>query len=154
MARKQPTFRQIEDLEQVRKFVNGGNAVFTLVSKRTENRFTFRVRNSLDAEGNVKYAGVQVMHGSDNTKDYTFMGLLVDGELRPTRNNPMKPTDKRWVAFTWFLKNLKANNTEQLAHVEFWHSGRCAACGRLLTVPASIDSGFGPECSKRAFSCN
>jgi hypothetical protein len=29
---------------------------------------------------------------------------------------------------------------------EFRHEGRCGRCGRTLTVPESIDSGFGPEC--------
>ncbi len=29
-----------------------------------------------------------------------------------------------------------------------YHSGRCGRCGRELTVPASILSGIGPECSK------
>ena len=29
------------------------------------------------------------------------------------------------------------------------HEGRCARCGRALTVPESIDSGFGPECARK-----
>jgi hypothetical protein len=28
-----------------------------------------------------------------------------------------------------------------------WHEGRCGRCGRKLTVPESIESGFGPECA-------
>jgi hypothetical protein len=28
------------------------------------------------------------------------------------------------------------------------HEGKCGRCGRLLTVPSSIESGIGPECSK------
>jgi hypothetical protein len=29
-----------------------------------------------------------------------------------------------------------------------WHEGSCARCGKKLTVPESIESGFGPECVK------
>jgi hypothetical protein len=32
------------------------------------------------------------------------------------------------------------------ATLEFWHEGRCGRCGRRLTVPDSIASGYGPEC--------
>jgi len=32
--------------------------------------------------------------------------------------------------------------------IEIWHEGRCGKCGRQLTVPSSIESGIGPECSK------
>src|SRR5882672_9405186 len=31
-------------------------------------------------------------------------------------------------------------------HIEIWHSGSCGRCGRTLTVPESVLSGFGPEC--------
>jgi hypothetical protein len=30
--------------------------------------------------------------------------------------------------------------------VVIWHEGRCGRCGRRLTVPESIESGYGPEC--------
>jgi len=42
----------IEDADDVREFVLAGNATFTLVSLRTENRFTFKVKLA-DGEGAV-----------------------------------------------------------------------------------------------------
>ena len=35
----------------------------------------------------------------------------------------------------------------RLARFEFRHEGRCGRCGRALTVPESIDTGFGPHCA-------
>jgi hypothetical protein len=32
--------------------------------------------------------------------------------------------------------------------LEIWHEGSCLRCGRKLTVPESIESGYGPECIK------
>jgi Family of unknown function (DUF6011) len=34
------------------------------------------------------------------------------------------------------------------------HEGRCGRCGRLLTVPESITSGYGPECVKHVTGAN
>lgn len=39
-------------------------------------------------------------------------------------------------------------SSSSLLCVEIWHEGKCGRCGRQLTVPESIESGFGPECVK------
>jgi hypothetical protein len=48
------------------------------------------------------------------------------------------------VAFAWFWDRLRNGNLPE--QVEVHHEGRCGRCGRALTVPESIESGFGPEC--------
>jgi hypothetical protein len=52
-------------------------------------------------------------------------------------------------AFAWTWSHIVGEvlPNEQL---EIWHEGRCARCNRRLTVPASIASGFGPECAGKA----
>lgn len=30
--------------------------------------------------------------------------------------------------------------------LRFWHQGYCGRCGKVLTVPKSIEQGFGPVC--------
>jgi hypothetical protein len=49
------------------------------------------------------------------------------------------------VAWTWFCRHLFERDTVPDG-LEVWHEGRCGRCNRKLTVPASIESGFGPEC--------
>ena len=46
-------------------------------------------------------------------------------------------------AFGWLLKHI--NDLPE--NIKIWHNGYCGKCGRMLTVPDSIDSGFGPVCA-------
>jgi hypothetical protein len=48
--------------------------------------------------------------------------------------------------FDYVLNKLKTNKLPEF--VEVWHEGKCGKCGRALTVPSSILTGIGPECSK------
>lgn len=55
--------------------------------------------------------------------------------------------DVRARGFAWFWANLARGTFPDT--FEFWHEGRCAACARRLTVPQSIATGYGPDCSER-----
>jgi hypothetical protein len=55
--------------------------------------------------------------------------------------------DLKAKAFQWFWRTLHGSGNFPDGF-EFWHEGRCAQCGKRLTVPESIQSGFGPECVK------
>ena len=48
--------------------------------------------------------------------------------------------------FNYIVNKLQSNNLPDF--IEIYHDGRCGKCGRQLTVPASIETGFGPECVK------
>jgi hypothetical protein len=48
--------------------------------------------------------------------------------------------------FDFVFSKLNSGTLSPL--IEIWHQGRCGKCGKVLTVPKSIESGFGPECSK------
>jgi len=53
-------------------------------------------------------------------------------------------------AFDWFWRHM-AQGDDVSTLVEVHHEGRCGRCGRALTVPESIKSGFGPECIGKVF---
>ncbi len=134
---------QMTDVTQVKTFVRGGNARFTLVSKATGNRVTYRVRASKD--GKVHF--VKVLTGPDNTNAYTFLGtIFADGTYRRGMRSPIGEDAPSARAFAWFFDHVAAGDISKL---EFWHEGRCGRCGRVLTVPESIATGFGPECAGR-----
>jgi len=131
------------DISQIKTFVRGGNARFTLVSKATGARVTFRVRASDD--GKVHF--VKVLTGADNTNSYTFLGTIFqDGTYRRGFRSPIGEDAPSAKAFVWFFDHVAQGD---VAKVEFWHEGRCGRCGRVLTVPESIATGFGPECAGR-----
>ena len=58
---------RIESPADMRAFALAGNATFTLVSERTGQRFTFRVRVSDDGRAHF----VSVLTGPDNGGDYS-----------------------------------------------------------------------------------
>ena len=133
--------RQVTEASQALKLMMAGNARVTIVSPKTGDRYTYRVRQSKD--GQVHF--VQLMMGSNNETDFQYIGLIGrDGQPRLTKASHVNADSKCWRAFTFTYAHLRAGSLP----VEFWHEGRCCRCGRTLTVPESIESGIGPECSK------
>ena len=57
-------------------------------------------------------------------------------------------TDRvKLAAFPW-LWNMLAEGCPLPASIEVWHEGCCARCAKRLTVPASIEMGYGPDCAE------
>lgn len=137
---------QITSATAALQFMLAGNAYFTLVSKVTGTRFTYRVGMPKKARDQAKpWYYVSLLNGPDNTSNYTWMGtILSHGGYRYARVGADAPSTK---AFLWILEHLQAGRMP--SNVEFWHEGRCGRCGRLLTVPESVARGIGPECAGR-----
>lgn len=143
---------KLSGLTEIRRFVEGGNATLTIVSKKTEKRFTIKVaapghqRKKPAAERDILF--ISYLNGSDNEADYEYLGQIYPSRQysyhhgRKARASREAPIAK---AVSWFMGQVFGNGA-QLEQVEVFHEGRCARCGRKLTVPSSIASGFGPEC--------
>ena len=144
-----------ETAADAKKFIMSGKAIFTVVSKKSGKRFTYQVEMSKTDKLAKKQDGIRfakLMTGSDNEQSYQYIGIIKDGKFSHGRRSKISPTAGGVVALDWVLRWLKEDNI-QSDQLEIWHEGRCGACGRRLTVPASIASGIGPECSKRVFEC-
>lgn len=143
---------RLDGSSRIRAFILAGNATFTLVSKKTGTRFTYRVRAGEIREGatlpDVWF--VSLLVGSDNEGDYAFLGSIFarDGVYRPGKKSKVSPDAPGAKAFAWFWSRLALREPET---VEFWHAGRCGRCARRLTVPESIAIGLGPECAQKGF---
>lgn len=122
------------------QFVLGGRARFTLVSKQTGKRYTYRVSKAKDTD-DVFFASLLV--GQNNEQDYEYIGFTKNGNalIPGKKGNPSHPA---FLGLDWALRQFSAGKMPE--QLEFWHEGRCARCGRALTDPASIEAGFGPEC--------
>ena len=133
------------------KFMTGGKAIFTLVNELTKNRYTYKVevqkKNHIVPQSK-KYFFVSVLTGSNNETDYNYIGMLkIENNnivFYLTQKSKMKEDSVPVKVFSWLLKNF--NNLP--INIKFYHEGYCARCGRKLTVPESINTGFGPECIK------
>lgn len=133
---------------QYRKaYILGGNAVVTLVSKRTGDRFTYRVSQGKPRDGQPGEPPhfVSVLTGPNNREDYEFLGTIFDESkfVHGKKSNilPKAPSAQAWK---WTWEHLES------LHVEVWHEGACSRCGRPLTDPESIQRGLGPVCAERA----
>lgn len=146
--------RQITDPQAILAFITGGRAVFTVVSKTTGERRTFRVAAPKDAQPGDALRFVSLLTGPSNTTDYEYVGLLTKaGDELVTRTSRGKAPTQPLNIIGWLVKQAQLavrGLPNTLDRAEFWHEGKCCCCGRRLTVPASIESGIGPECAKRA----
>jgi hypothetical protein len=133
------------DAASALKFMLAGKATVTLVSKKTDKRYTYRLTASED--GLAHFVGV--LTGSDNESSYSYLGRISRGIFWQGRKVPRASDVAKGapshLAFDWawrsFAKGIMPDS------LEVWHEYRCGRCARKLTVPSSIASGYGPECA-------
>ena len=135
------------NLERSKKFILAGNSTFTVVSKETGKRYTFKIRAKKD--GSILF--VSYLFNQDNGKDYKFLGTIFkDSNPTPYRYFPSKKkTDPKSVVnrtFEYVYDAIMNQKQSKFDKIEFWHEGKCGRCGRKLTVPESIEIGLGPYC--------
>lgn len=140
---------RMREREAICRYVLAGNATFTLVSKKTGARFTFRVRTKTGEEG-IRF--VSLLTGQNNESDYQFLGTIFLGDRAVFAHGKRSSISKdapSALAWRWFFGRAFIFGGD-LSALEFWHSGRCGRCARKLTVPESVASGLGPECAGRS----
>lgn len=125
-----------------KKFTLAGNATLTFKSKETEDHLTFRVR----LEKTKKFHYVDVMTGPSNTDDFQYLGIIGrDGRYHHGTKSRIGSDTVSHRAFEWTWRWLTERDRIP-DRLEIWHEGCCGRCGRKLTHPESVASGFGPEC--------
>lgn len=152
---------QLRTPAAIEAYITGGNAYATIRSKKSGTRYTYRFQAAPNPNltRDTRPIFVSVLNGDDNESDYRFFGtIFISAETkqileykhsRKTRITEEAPCVK---AIRWVLGNIRRGGTALenpsnfLHQVEVWHEGRCGRCGRKLTVPESVSSGFGPEC--------
>lgn len=120
-----------------REFILSGAAVCTLVSEETGDRYTLKVQKG----DNVHFVKLRI--GPDSNTHWMLVGIIKYGLFQQTA----KMKDFYTTPFRAFQYMWQRLVRDQIApKLEIWHEGRCGRCGRTLTVPESIERGFGPEC--------
>lgn len=120
------------------------NATYTVVMDASEADWdTVRIRPwKSRADGSRVLA---MLVGPDNGTDYVGVGTIhPDGTVSlwsDYRGN------RRIEGVVARLAASSAEDHDAMRHGYALLSGRCARCGRVLTVPASLHRGVGPECA-------
>lgn len=148
-------------------FIRAGKATFT-VANNAGSHYTYKVTRK-DPNAGSKYAQygptyfVALLTGPDNSRDYTYMGMLssyaVDGQtlggllgddvlvdiLKLTRASKLSNTSVPVRVFNFAMRVL-AGVQSLPAGYSIQHDGLCGRCGRHLTDPESLRTGMGPIC--------
>jgi hypothetical protein len=145
---------QLTTWTAVHEFIFAGNARFTLRSLKTGMRYTYRIDvNKKDLKDPAKKDDpayfVSLLRGADNERDYKYIGCMHGTKFFITSASRLPHTSPSVQGLLWFLDAMSNTRNVLGKTLEFWHDGRCACCGRVLTVPESVASGWGPECAKR-----
>ena len=128
-------------------FLLGGNSIFTVVSKKTSKRYTFKVRKG---KGENAPHFVSFLNGSDNMTNYMFLGTIFDEKTyRYSRKSTASMNSTVNKTFNWLFTTLIGNKKDNFSKIEFYHEGNCGRCNRKLTTPESIKTGFGPVCRNK-----
>lgn len=141
----------ISNAKEIFDYAIAGAGAFTAINEATGGRFTFKVqaprkfRNGpIDYDSDVRF--VKVLTGPDNESSYRYIGtiFLKDKKFIVTRKVQIAPEAPSIRAFKWVWSRIASG--ADLGTVKVYHEGICGRCGRKLTVPESIESGYGPEC--------
>lgn len=141
---------KIESITNAKSFLFGGKAIFTIVSTKTNKRFTFKVNKLKDKDKNEDVPFfVSYLNGSDNETSYQFIGTIFNRKnYKHSIKSKTKKDSQINKTIDWLIDVLNNNDKTRFEKIEFWHEGKCAKCGRKLTDPVSIKTGKGPICSK------
>jgi hypothetical protein len=123
------------------KFITGGNATFTCLNTKTGNRFTYNVRVLKKSLKTTPLFFVRVLTSPDV---YQFVGSVTKNRYKHSVKSGISESAQSVKVFNYVLNKLSNSLLDEF--IEIWHEGKCGKCGRQLTVPDSIESGFGPEC--------
>ena len=144
----------------IHNYLTAGRGTMTVVSKASGARFTYKLKRApdklkLEVAEQERPIFVSVLTGPDNEADYKFLGTIrqVNQSSMLTYAYSYKSkisiSSLSAIAFKWLIKAYNEFPDKLLEEAEIWHEGRCGRCGRKLTVPSSIQRGFGPECIGR-----
>jgi hypothetical protein len=137
-------------------FMLAGDATITFQNAKSKTHLTYRVQVSELTEAEIAQGKkpiyfVKLLTGSDNEKDYTYIGIIAPDRYK---NNALafRTTGKSKLTMDSEPCMVMARAFEFFASgkmpigLEVWHEGRCGRCGRKLTTPESVERGFGPDC--------
>lgn len=135
----------------INRYIQGGNATITIVSRVSGERYTLKFSRPDPLPNRKRPIWVSMLSGPDNESDYVFLGTLWDNDgayaYSPGKSR-LPPDAKPVMLLKWLARLLSFGyDSEQInKQAEVFHEGKCGRCGRKLTVPESIYTGFGPEC--------
>lgn len=139
-----------------------GKSIFTVANNKG-GHYTYMVQLK-KADGQYQDTWfVKLLTGPDNTRDYTYMGMLAghswysDGQnqgapfapfLKLTTKSKYNETSMPVQVFDFAMRVIHGRQALPMGY-SIQHNGHCSMCGRQLTDPESLMSGIGPVCASK-----
>lgn len=147
--------RQIKQPTLLLMHIAAGRAILTTESTLTESRYTLRFNRPDEQPGKTRPIWVNQLGGPDD-RAWSFLGTIWPASpgssdpwsFRRSPKSKISEYDTVFRVCRWMAERLPNRPDELMEKATWWHEGRCGRCARRLTVPESIESGFGPECSR------
>ena len=137
---------EVKHIPVTLKMVEAGNCTFTVDNGKGKH-YTYKVIASKPTpQYPVPTLFVKLLTGSDNTSDYTYMGMLKNHFFKTTKKSAYPESSIPVRVLDWALEVLRGERTLPAGYT-ILNEGRCCRCGRKLTHPESILTGIGPECA-------
>lgn len=135
------------DFDGAKKHILAGKSILTFKNSETGKHFTFKVNKHKEKD----LWFVNFLSGSDNNSNYSYLGIINKNyytkhlEFKLTAKSKASMDSVVFKGFNWVFNRIN-NNVTFPENLEIWHEGVCGRCGRKLTHPESIQTGFGPRC--------
>jgi hypothetical protein len=126
--------------EKALSFILGGKAFVTFQNSSTTNRYTYKIVKH-------KTDDIHFVHVLTSPDVYMYLGTIMNYSFRHSRKSKINRDTKSFIVFDYVYHHLLMGTLDP--RVEIFHDGKCGRCGRQLTTPDSVQSGFGPECIKK-----
>lgn len=129
------------------------NGTYTIVfdPEVPEEYRTLRLRDDFRDDGPEGAQVVEYLSGPDNELDFTGCAFLEGARLRVWKRHRGGELQREVEECVRVLLGERGDEDPlgdaRLAYAIV--SGRCSACGRKLTVPASLHRGMGPDCAEK-----
>lgn len=122
------------------------NGTYTVAFPDGEHR-TIRLQDDWRDDAPAGSQVAQFLSGTDNTNDFTGFAFVSGRNARVWRK--WADSAARSVEALNVLLRADLDGAKAMGEAYALTSGRCWRCNRLLTVPASIHRGLGPDCATK-----
>ena len=137
---------KLDGKDNIKNYVLQGRGVVTLKSP-TGKHHSYFFKKPVHESNFPEGTRFVYTLGSGAIWHYTAMLEYDHKIIRPTFNSYYSELTEEFQGAKYIVKMM--NKDMSNSPMELYHEGVCANCGRKLTNPKSLKTGFGPKCYKK-----
>lgn len=130
-------------------FFFAGRAFLTFRNNQTGTHMTVKVKQVTDKNDRkiklpIFFVNVRLL--DDKEVGYKYIGTIFQETMSVKLAKDVVQGTQLYEVMGFIMRSLKDPQTLRDKGVTLLHEGHCMRCGRQLTHPESINTGFGPDC--------